>query len=459
MSDVLNIALYDDITPAVAREISAALLVDPTADVVLRINSPGGNVTDGYAIANALRSHPGKKTAVVEGLCASAATFPACACDEIHMHAESFFMIHGPWGEVSGSPADMGSQANLLGDMTDLCTALYQRKSGASEEQIREWLSRDTWMTPEKAKAAGFCDLIISDEPPPSARANAQRYMARLRPLKNTIKGNSKMPTFPENLAKKLAKYGLGDEMSPEMLQRAVSAYMEDTDDGPEARREMARAMKAMGDEMDPMASVEKVEGDQEIGERKDNPIVTQKAAEGDDEEKSSSDMGAKMQAKLLKDAGLNPAVQKLIDALTSSQQKTGKRVAELEAEKKAREIKDFHAAAAKHVSKADADEYLALCKGDTATAMALVKKHPEKTAMQRITQGGKPLGTSFASATETDAAPVVNGGRHQLHGYALAKAAKASQSQFAGTGKQPEFERLRAAQIAAARNRPDLFA
>ena len=78
---------------------------------------------------------------------------------------------------------------------------------------------------------------------------------------------------------------------------------------------------------------------------------------------------------------------------------------------------------------------------------------------MQRVTQGGKPLGTSFASVTETEAAPLVNGGRHPLHGYGLAKAAQASQSQFPATGPQPEFERLRAAQLAAARNRPDLFA
>src|SRR4051812_36577445 len=103
----LRISLYDDITPEVARDIAAQLSANPDADLVLRINSPGGEVTSGYALANAIKAHLGSKIAVIDGLCASAATFPACACDEIHMHAESLFMVHGAWSEVSGGPAEM----------------------------------------------------------------------------------------------------------------------------------------------------------------------------------------------------------------------------------------------------------------------------------------------------------------------------------------------------------------
>lgn len=439
----LSIALYDDVSALMAKEVLAALMANPGADVMLRINSPGGEVTSGYAIANALKGHTGRKVAVIEGLCASAATFPACACDEIHMYPESLFMVHGPWGEVSGGPEAMNTQGELLGKMADLCAVMYSRKSGASESQVREWMARDTWMKPDEAMAAGFCDKILTDAAPPKARAAAQRYLARLRPAKN--KGTPKMAIkdgmFPENLAKKLAGYGLGDDMSPEMLRAACLAYLAKTEEGPIEREEMMKAM----------AFIEKVDGDTDPGDRSDNPVVTMQAKEGDDEE-SSSDKGMKMAAKLAKDAHLSPAVQKLVDALTKDQTKMAKQVATLEAAAKAREVADYHAFAKGRVSKEDADEYLALSEGNVTMARALVGKHPVKSAMGRVTLGGKPIGAADATATSAEAAPM--SGRHQLHGYALSKLARA---QF--KDKAPSFDELRAAQQTVAKTRPDLWA
>jgi len=441
--DPISIALYDDISGPVAKEVLTALMMNPGADVTLRINSPGGEVTSGYAIANALKSHAGRKIAVIEGLCASAATFPACACDEIHMYPESLFMVHGPWGEVSGGPEAMNTQGDLLGKMTDLCAAMYQRKSGAPETQVREWMARDTWMKPDEAMAAGFCDKILTDAAPPKARAAAQRYMARLRPPTNKGAPNMAMKDgmFPENLAAKLAKYGLGDDMSPEMLRAACLQYLAKTEEGPMEREEMMKAM----------ALIEKVEGDTDQGERSDNPVTTMKAKEGDDEA-SSSDKGMKMAAKLAKDAHLNPAVQKLVDALTKDQTKMAKQVATLEAAAKAREIADYHAFAKGRVSKEDADEYLVLSEGNLTLAKTLVSKHPVKSATQRVTMGGKPIGAADVTATAAEAAPM--SGRHQLHGYALSKLARA---QF--KDKAPSFDELRAAQKNIAKTRPDLFA
>lgn len=443
MDQPLNIALYDDVSAPMAKEVLAALMANPGADVMLRINSPGGEVTSGYAIANALKSHAGRKVAVIEGLCASAATFPACACDEIHMYPESLFMVHGPWGEVSGGPDAMSTQGELLGKMADLCAVMYSRKSGASESQVREWMARDTWMTPADAVAAGFCDKILTDAAPPKVRADAQKYLARLRPPKS--KGIFKMAMkdgmFPENLAKKLAGYGLGDDMSPDMLRAACLHYLSKTEDGPMDREEMMKAM----------ATIEKVEGDQVQGERKDNPITTMQAKEGDEEE-SSSDKGMKMAAKLAKDVHLNPAVMKLVDSLTKDQSKMAKQLATLRDAAKAREVADYHAFAKERVSKEDADEYLALSEGNVTMARALVGKHPVKSAMGRVTMGGKPLGAADVTATSAEAAPM--SGRHQLHGYALSKLARA---QF--KDKAPSFDELRAAQKNIAKTRPDLWA
>lgn len=408
MSEVLNINLYDDIKPEVARDIAAALLANPGSDVVLRINSPGGSVTDGYAIANALRTHVGNKVAVIEGVCASAATFPACACDEIHMHSESLFMIHSPWGEVSGKRDAMDAQGALLDKMAEQCIGMYQRKSGADAEQVRAWLAADTWMTPQEAQAAGFCDKILSDAPPPSARVNAQRYMARLRAPK--AKEKASMATekkMPEHLAKELAKYGW-DDNDPMSAKAAFLAYMAKTEDGPAKREEMAKAM----------ASVEAVDGpDGDEGQRTDNPITTDPVsakAKKDDEEDSSADLSEKMKAKLNASAHLDPAVQKLITDMSKSHSKMAQKVELLESAKVARDTADYQTFALARVSKADADEYLALAKGNIPLATTLVSKFPVKgAAMNKMTRDGRPVGASAASPSEAEAAPM--SGRHQL--------------------------------------------
>jgi hypothetical protein len=71
---------------------------------------------------------------------------------------------------------------------------------------------------------------------------------------------------------------------------------------------------------------------------------------------------------------------------------------------------------------------------------------------MGRVTMGGKPLGAADVTATSAEAAPM--SGRHQLHGYALSKLARA---QF--KDKAPSFDELRAAQKNIAKTRPDLWA
>ena len=144
MAGSLQIALYGEINSWTVRDIVSQLQAAPGAEVTLKINSPGGDVTEGFALANVLRSHTGKKTAIVEGVCASAATFPLCACDVVQMHPESLLMVHSPWGITEGGAEEMESYAAVLDKMAALCVGLYQRKTGATEEQARTWMEQRT---------------------------------------------------------------------------------------------------------------------------------------------------------------------------------------------------------------------------------------------------------------------------------------------------------------------------
>ncbi|MCU7535915.1 Clp protease ClpP, partial [Prescottella equi] len=65
-----------------------------TDEIVVRINSPGGDAFDGIAIMNALRAHSATVTVRVDGLAASAASVIAMAGDEIIMGEGAQMMIH-----------------------------------------------------------------------------------------------------------------------------------------------------------------------------------------------------------------------------------------------------------------------------------------------------------------------------------------------------------------------------
>lgn len=432
----LQINLYGEINTWSVRDIVMQLQAAPEAQVLLRINSPGGDVTEGFALANVLRSHSGRKVALIEGVCASAATFPACACDQVQMHPESLFMIHAPWGLTEGGAEDMESYASVLEKMATLCVGLYQRKTGATEEQVRAWIKAETWMTPQEAKAAGFCDEILDAAAPPSARARAARYLARVRSRKDPsmAKANENEEPMndgekmPEHLRAKLAKCGMGEDPDHDAMMTAYMTYMSTSDDSPAERMEMRKCMERM------------------------------KMAD-DDEEESSADKSGQMNGKLRAGAGLDPAVAKLVDNLTAANASLTKRLDGFESKERTRAEREFYENAAAYASREDAQEYLALCDGDFGKATKLIQKLPRKAGpMGRWFAGGSPIGGGGTSAGGAKDAPVektktvrVSGSQvAHLHGYALAAHAK----KIAKERNLP----LGQAQIVAARERPDLL-
>ncbi|WP_163007764.1 head maturation protease, ClpP-related, partial [Pseudomonas viridiflava] len=80
----------------------------------LRVNSPGGDVFDGIAIYNMLRTHPARVEGSVMGLAASMGSVILMASNVIRMPANSMLMIHKPWGIQGGDADDMRRYADLL---------------------------------------------------------------------------------------------------------------------------------------------------------------------------------------------------------------------------------------------------------------------------------------------------------------------------------------------------------
>lgn len=139
--------------------------------IQLSIFSEGGDVFTGMAIHNLLMRHPAKKVCVVDGICASAATYPALACDEIRIPSNSWMMIHGCTGCVCGGSEAMRRYADMLDSMNSTLVNLYASRTGKTPEEIRSMIEAETWMDGQTAVDNGFADTVIEPLANLAARA------------------------------------------------------------------------------------------------------------------------------------------------------------------------------------------------------------------------------------------------------------------------------------------------
>ncbi|WP_394254715.1 head maturation protease, ClpP-related [Pseudoclavibacter helvolus] len=154
---------YGEFWGVSAKEFTRALdeLPEGTTEIRLLINSPGGEVWEGMAILNALRAHPARVVAVVEGLAASSASFIACGVDELVMMRNSELFIHNAWAIVMGDAADLRAAADDLENHFDRNIAsIYAAKSG---DPVEHWLAemhQDRFLTAEQAVTEKLADRI-----------------------------------------------------------------------------------------------------------------------------------------------------------------------------------------------------------------------------------------------------------------------------------------------------------
>lgn len=141
----------------------------------VRINSPGGDVFDGLAIYNQLKTHPARVVVDVDGLAASIASVIAMAGDEVRMAANSMMMIHNPHGMAVGDANEMQRVAALLQQVKGSLSDTYAARTGQQKDQLNAWMDDETWMSAETAVQYGFADAVT----------DAQQVSASFHLLKN----------------------------------------------------------------------------------------------------------------------------------------------------------------------------------------------------------------------------------------------------------------------------------
>jgi ATP-dependent Clp protease, protease subunit len=165
-----EILLYGDIGAGLWDGISAKEFAQELAglgdveEINLCINSPGGDVADGFAIYNTLNRHSARIIVDVDGLAASIASVIAMAGDEIRMAENASLMIHDPWTIAMGDAEELRRAASILDTLQGQIAGVYAARTGQSLAAIKRMMSAETWMTAEEARAAGFCTAVIDNK-------------------------------------------------------------------------------------------------------------------------------------------------------------------------------------------------------------------------------------------------------------------------------------------------------
>ncbi len=151
----------DEITPKMFdSELSALGNVN---EIVVRINSGGGDVFAANAIYTRLKDHKAKITVKIDGWAASAATIIAMAGDVIQIPANGVFMIHNPLIGVAGyyGGDELVKMSEELAVIKQSIINGYCLKTGKSKEEISDLMDKETWLDGNQAVESGFCDEIM----------------------------------------------------------------------------------------------------------------------------------------------------------------------------------------------------------------------------------------------------------------------------------------------------------
>ena len=144
------------------KELSA---LGKVTSITVRINSPGGDVFDGFAIYNQLKSHPAKVVVDVDGLAASIASVIAMAGDEIRVASNAMIMIHNPHGMAVGDADEMLRVAALLEQVKGSLADTYAGRTKQPLDKLKAWMDDETWMAADTAVQYGFADGVTNEQP------------------------------------------------------------------------------------------------------------------------------------------------------------------------------------------------------------------------------------------------------------------------------------------------------
>lgn len=174
-----KIFLWSDVNDESAKAVVTRLISldieDPKEEIVLYINSPGGSVTEGMAIYDAMLAIEAPVSTVCMGMAMSMGSFLLAAGEPGRRFAwpHARIMIHQPliMGTVTGTATDLDIRAKETIRLRGELNELYAKHTGRDVEKIANDTDRDFFMSAQEAKEYGLLDdVIMTTAPAPNGQ-------------------------------------------------------------------------------------------------------------------------------------------------------------------------------------------------------------------------------------------------------------------------------------------------
>lgn len=155
--------INDDLAASIIAQLLALEQADPTKDVFLYINSPGGSVSAGMAVYDVMRRLKCDVSTVSCGMSASMGAFLLAGGTKGKRVAyeNSEIMLHQVLGSASGQATDVEIAAKKLLRTRAKINQMLADFTGMSVQKIEQICDRDCWLTADEAKKAGVVDRVI----------------------------------------------------------------------------------------------------------------------------------------------------------------------------------------------------------------------------------------------------------------------------------------------------------
>ena len=150
----------DDVTPKAFK----AELTAGEGDIVIWLNSPGGDCIAASQIYTMLMDYKGTVTVKIDGIAASAASVIAMAGTTVLMAPTALMMVHNPLTVAIGDSEEMKKAIAMLSEVKESIINAYEIKTGQSRTKLSHLMDAETWLNAKKAIELCFADGILEDE-------------------------------------------------------------------------------------------------------------------------------------------------------------------------------------------------------------------------------------------------------------------------------------------------------
>jgi len=153
----------DEMANAVVAQLLYLASEDPSADITMYVNSPGGSISSGMAIFDTMQFIPCDVATVCFGMAASMGAFLLGAGTKGKRRAlpNARIMIHQPLGGARGQAADIEIQAKEILFVRAQINAYIAEFTGQPIDKVEEDCDRDFFLTPEQAVDYGLIDEVV----------------------------------------------------------------------------------------------------------------------------------------------------------------------------------------------------------------------------------------------------------------------------------------------------------